>query len=360
MDNLILDVPINPVSFGNVSYNFLRALYEKNANIALFPYRDQVSLTSFDKIDEGFHEWLKRGFNYRYKNINNHTRALKLWHIQGSELAVGKNTHLYTFHETSQATDIEKKLLDLHKHVFFSSNYTRDVFKNIGVPSSVVPVGFDKDFYKTGKKYLGDDVIHFGLMGKFENRKHTARILALWKKKFGNDKKYRLTTLIYNKFLKPEENSHFLRTALNNERVWNIQNMQPLKTNSEVNDYINSIDIELSGLSGGEGWNLPAFNATCLGKWCPVSNHTAHKEWATEDNCILLETGGMMPTHDGRFFFHGSDFNQGEFYAFDEERASHGMDEAVKRAKTPNAAGEKLIEKFDYAKSVDSILNTIF
>ena len=41
---------------------------------------------------------------------------------------------------------------------------------------------------------------------------------------------------------------------------------------SKVNILINNIDIDLSGLSNGEGWNLPAFNATALGKWSIVSN----------------------------------------------------------------------------------------
>ena len=62
----------------------------------------------------------------------------------------------------------------------------------------------------------------------------------------------------------------------------NINFLPHLKTNSEMNELYNSIDINLSGLSGAEGWNLPAFNSTCLGKWSIVLNATSHKDWATE------------------------------------------------------------------------------
>ena len=77
--------------------------------------------------------------------------------------------------------------------------------------------------------------------------------------------------------------------ALEGKRYGNINFLPYLKTNSEVNDFLNAIDIDLSGLSGGEGWNLPSFNATALGKWSIVLNATSHTDWATQSNSILVE-----------------------------------------------------------------------
>ena len=67
-----------------------------------------------------------------------------------------------------------------------------------------------------------------------------------------------------------------IASSFRNQNWTNVNLLPRLKTNSEVNDFINSIDIDLSGLSNGEGWNLPAFNATALGKWSIVSNCSAH------------------------------------------------------------------------------------
>jgi hypothetical protein len=35
----------------------------------------------------------------------------------------------------------------------------------------------------------------------------------------------------------------------------------------EMNEFLNAIDVDLTGMSGGEGWNLPAFNAI-FSSWC--------------------------------------------------------------------------------------------
>ena len=61
-----------------------------------------------------------------------------------------------------------------------------------------------------------------------------------------------------------------ISNALRGKHYKNINFLPHLEKNAEVNELLNAIDIDLTGLSGGEGWNLPAFNATCLGKWSVV------------------------------------------------------------------------------------------
>ena len=90
---------------------------------------------------------------------------------------------------------------------------------------------------------------------------------------------------------------------------FNINFLPYLNTNSEVNELMNSADIDLTGLSGAEGWNLPSFNMTCLGKWSMVLNATSHKDWATPENSILMESNKKIPAEDGLFFKAGQDYN---------------------------------------------------
>ena len=122
---------------------------------------------------------------------------------------------------------------------------------------------------------------------------------------------------------------------------------------------MNAIDIDLSGLSGAEGWNLPAFNATALGKWSVVLNATSHKDWATPENSLLVEPNGTVPSADGRFFHQGSDFNQGVFYTFDEDAVIAKMKEAEAVCKTENTKGLELQESFSYSNTLDKILDRI-
>lgn len=143
--------------------------------------------------------------------------------------------------------------------------------------------------------------------------------------------------------------------------AWNINFLPFVSTNSEVNDVLNSIDIDISGLSGAEGWGLPSFNATCLGKWSVVLDATSHKDWANKDNSILIQPSGKIPCYDGTFFKQGSDFNQGSIYDFNDEEAIAAMEKAVSlvQNKTINTEGIKLGQKFTYENTVSQIVSII-
>ena len=174
--------------------------------------------------------------------------------------------------------------------------------------------------------------------------------------KFGNNPKYQLTCLINNPFFKPEDYTQIINNTLYGKRWTNINFLPVLKTNSEVNELLNAIDIDLSGLSSAEGHNLPAFNATALGKWSIVSNCSAHKDWANEKNSILVEPIGKESCYDGMFFQEGLPFNQGNFYHISNESISEAMDKSLEYAKKPNLEGEKLRSKLSYSKTIDKIL----
>jgi hypothetical protein len=218
-----------------------------------------------------------------------------------------------------------------------------------------VPIGFDPDFYKTNRAYLLGKT-HFGLIGKLEKRKHTAKIIQLWAKKYGNNYNYQLSCCITNPFFQPQQMNQAIGQILEGKRYGNINFLPYLKTNSEVNDLLNAVDIDLSGLSGGEGWNLPSFNATALGKWSVVLDATSHKDWATTTNSILVSSNGKEDAEDGIFFKKGNPFNQGQIYTFDDDEVVAAMELAEGKAKHPNTEGEKLKEDFTYEKTVDKLL----
>ena len=126
-----------------------------------------------------------------------------------------------------------------------------------------------------------------------------------------------------------------------------------------MNQYLNSIDIDLGGLSGAEGWNLPSFNATCLGKWSIVLNHTAHKDWANKENSILVEPSGQSSISDSKFFFEGSEFNQGQKFSFTEHQFNEATELAISKCKSKNTEGQKLKEKFSYKNTTNKLLDAL-
>ena len=164
---------------------------------------------------------------------------------------------------------------------------------------------------------------------------------------------------VTNPFFKPDQMNQVIGQALEGRKYTNINFVPFLKTNSEVNELLNAIDIDLTGLSGGEGWNIPAFNATCLGKWSVVLNNTSHKDWANESNSILIEPDGKQEIYDGAFFHKGAEFNQGYMCTFSKESFSSAVEKAVNKCNSINTEGEKLKNEFTYEKTISKILKII-
>ena len=356
---LLVNAPINALSFGNVSVNILRELFKKNIDLTFFPIGDKAEMDAYDKIDTDFIKYLQSATNDRYSKISKDIPSLKLWHIFGSETRYSKNQSLFTFHEVSEVTSVEKNLLKLQDNIFVSSNYTKSIFNLNGLDNvTYVPLGFDNDFHSTNRTYL-QDKIHFGILGKFESRKNTARIIKSWLKLFGNKPEYQLSCAITNPFLDKARFQNELLKVLEGKHYNNLNFVPYMQTNSEVNDYLNSIDIDLGGLSGAEGWNLPSFNATALGKWSVVINATAHKDWATKDNSILIEPSSLKDCYDDVFFKKGQSFNQGQFFDISDQEMDDAILKSLSYAKTPNPEGLKLQKEFTYEKTVETILCAI-
>ena len=361
---LIFEAPLNSLSYGNVSLNILREAFrlKDEINISLFPIGGKIDIDSYDKLSEEFKSWIQEKINQRFygESFNRSSKTIKIWHLNGSEMRVGTgNQTLYTFHETSEPTDLEVTLCSMQEKVIFSSKYSFEKFKNRGLNNvSYVPPGFDLDFIETDKVYLPDK-IHFGLMGKWESRKNTAQILKCWAKKYGNNFNYQLTCCINNPFIKTDHLNNIISQTLEGKRYGNINFLPFLKTNSEVNDLLNSINIDLTGLSGAEGWNLPSFNATALGKWSIVMNHTAHQDWATQENSILVDPEDEVDITDGLFFKKESEFNKGCKFLVSDEKIIEKMEFSEKFAHNTNKEGKKLKSQFSYEKTFKQLLNSV-
>lgn len=366
MQNFSLNVPINSVSYGSSSIAIIREIYKRGLSPCVFPISGQFDLSA-QKDDPDFTLWLQACINKSYKVHKRDSTSFKLWHLNQALDGFSKDQILYFFHETDTVTDEEINVVNNQKLCFVSSKYTKEVFEEYGAKNIVYsPLGFDShNFYRTNKAYLNSEVITFCLLGKFEKRKATERILKLWVKKFGNDRRYQLNCLVYNCFLgrTPEEisnnNQVLINQALEGKRIWNINFFPWLQTNAEVNDLLNASDINLTGLSLLEGFNLPLFNSLCLGKWAVVLNQHVHRDYCNEKNSFLVPASSKVPASDGLFFHPGQRWNQGNWFNFEDDAAIATMELSLSKAKERNVEGEILKENFTYQKVVDDVLKNI-
>lgn len=349
---LLVETPASALSLGQVGYNILKECHKRNYEVGFFPVGN-IELSPF-KIESKFHAWLQESINRRWDLLKKDTPCLKVWHLAGSDTVRTNKQLLCSFHETNRSTPIEVAIANLQHKTLFCGGYSEGIFKKFGAENvGSFNLGFDDEFFDTGKKYL--NTCHWSISNKFEARKCTARIISLWVKKYGNNRNHSLTLLVNNPFFSPEDNQRLIQQALGG-RYHNVNILPRLQTNLEVNELISATDIDLSGLAFNESWNIPSFMATAMGKWSIVGASAGNLAWATEENSIMVQPSGMRPSHDGVFFKDGGDFNQGQFFDVSDEAVLEGFSRAEKKFGQKNVEGEKLKEKFSYSKTLDQIL----
>ena len=93
-----VNVPLNTVSFGQVSTAILREIKKKGHSPAIFPIGNTVDLSS-QKDDKEFIQWVTEGVNKSLTTHDRDTPIFKLWHINGSLESFSKNQTLFSFYD---------------------------------------------------------------------------------------------------------------------------------------------------------------------------------------------------------------------------------------------------------------------
>jgi glycosyltransferase involved in cell wall biosynthesis len=353
-----LNLPINSVSFGQVSSLLLKELFLKNKVIPISPI-GQVDLSS-QNVDKDYTDWLQTNLNLFLSKHSRKNKIFKLWHINGSLESFSENQVLFSFYELDSPTDVELNIVKNNYKVIFSSKYAIETFKKYGCSNlDYLPLAFDKyNFKRVEKDYFSDRIV-FNLLGKLEKRKHHKKVIQAWLKKFGNDRRYHLQCAIYNPFIKPEDQQNLIQNSiLENKNFFNISFLNFIPKNSDYNDLLNSGDIVL-GMSGAEGWGLPEFHSVAIGKHSVILNAHSYKEWADESNSILVNPSSKIEAYDNMFFHKGQIFNQGNIYDFNEDEFIVACEKAIEKVQSSklNKNGLKLQETFSSEKFADNVLS---
>lgn len=358
MKNFALNVPINAVSFGNVSIAILRELFGRGLSPSVFPIGPAD--LSAQKHDEAFNQKLGAAINDAARNHSRDDAVYRLWHVNGSlESHSRRDSRLITFFELDSLTPIETNILKNQDRVYVTSNYTKDVFAMFGIKAEYLPLGFDShNFTALDKRPQIDGVTTFLLAGKLEKRKGHFKVLNLWAKKYGNNMKYRLNCALHNPFMKQEHMNALISQALEGKHYANINWLPYMPTNAEYNAFLQSGQIYLA-MSGGEGRGLPEYHATALGAWPVALNAHAYKDYLTADNSVLVSPNSKIPAADGVFFAPSGPYNIGNLFDFSGDEFVAAMETAEQRAAAGiNVKGLELQQQ-TYKQTVDTLLSDL-
>lgn len=361
---MLFESPINQTSIGQSAFCIVREFLNNGEDLALRPMEASIALNSFNisnDLAKSVNSALEKGKN---ANFSSSEAGLKYFHISGATHFISRKRNLFTFHETDRLTPTEVNILNNCDNVFFSCQYSCEIARaqlNRSVNVIYAPLGFDSESFKIVKNpNKRKDVTVFSLKGKFEKRKHTARIIKSWTKIFGGHPNYRLDCLVHNPFMTQGEWDLALREIFKNSaKPWNVNFIPYLPSNSQYNLALNEADVDLTGMSGGEGFNLPLFQSLCLGKQAIVLNAHAHKDFCTSENSFLIEPSGKIDSEDGKFFKNGAPFNQGNFFDYKDSDFEDALLSIVDRAKTENIEGIKLAKEFNYSRTCEILKSVI-
>lgn len=360
---LNVNFAVNNLSFGWCSYNILKELFDRKIDPSIFFIGNNADVSSFSEIKPEFTQWLQTNANKSLISFSREDPELRLWHIMGSEQSYSTNKYLFTFHELSSLTPVEINILNNQKLIFVSSNYTKTIFELNGVKTPIifVPLGFDKENFKqTTHKYYGDNRVVWSIFGKLEHRKRHEKTIKTWLKKFGNNKDHILHLHTYNNFLNQDQNSQLINNIFEGKRYFNVVFLPYTKTLKEYNECLNATNIVID-MSGGEAWSIPSFSCVGLGKHAIVHNCSAMKDWATNENAVLVEPNSQIEVYDNIFFHKGALINQGLIFDYNEEDLIVAFDRVLEKFKKDpiNHEGLKIPDQFTWKKSMDKVLENI-
>ena len=173
--DLTLNLPLNSVSFGQVSLAILREFYKQELQPCLFPIGN-VDLSAQEE-DKDFNEWVMSCLKKAERKHRKTNPVFKLWHLNGSLESYGEKQVLFSFYELDSPTEEELNVVRNNSKVLFSSEQSVKAFQDGGCENvDYVPLAFDSTNFRTLKKeYYDDDRIVFLLVGKYEKRKAGVR-----------------------------------------------------------------------------------------------------------------------------------------------------------------------------------------
>lgn len=356
---------INPLSFGWITNGIAKEFFKRGIEFSFFPISNNLDWSAFDKVDENYRNYLNNSANEAWKKFNINDKSFKIWHINDSWKKLSKKeNYLLTFHELDALTDEEVNILNSYDKVFVTSKFSKTVFEDYGVkvPVIYVPMGIDTEiFYDLKQPRPFKDIIVSSIFGKAEKRKATAKTIQTWVSKYANNHRYKLHAYVTNPFFKPEQMNQFFAQVFNGQpKPFNVDLFPYLPTNSHLNAAYNTTDIVID-MSCGESISLGSLNCVGMGKHSVIHHNSGLKDWANEQNSVLVKSNGKEPCYDGVFFHPGQKFNTGNIYTFNSDEFINGFELAVKRFENNpiNEEGKKLQETYSFKAGVDIILKEI-
>jgi len=308
MKKMNLMTPINPLGYGVAGLNIFRELV-KSVDVTLFP----IGQIEVDNQDDA------TLISQHMKPTFDHTApCLKIWHEFHMAERIGSGPFFgFPFFEITQFDETRISHLNSCDKVIVASNWAKEIVED-QVPnqeSCVAPLGVNTDIFDENLKAQATGKCVFLNCGKWEKRKGHDILLEMFKQAFPHDQDVELWMLTSNPFLNQKETDEWVRYYQSDPRVKIIPRQ---KSHADLAAVMAGATCGIFP-SRAEGWNLELLEMMALGKPVIATNYSAHTEFCTEENCMLINIEEFEAANDGKWFqgdvgdwacLEGNPFNQ--------------------------------------------------
>jgi glycosyltransferase involved in cell wall biosynthesis len=345
---LNLVAPINSLGYGVVGGNLAASLAGK-CDLSVFSINEQP----------------------RLKNYSPSAPSVKLWHQWDLFHHVGSPRVGFPIFELDRFTTLEKESLRSQDMILVPSSWAKGIVESeIGhkhvrvVPFAADPVIFSPKYVQSFNRQEGPTV--FLNVGKWEVRKGHDFIIKAFCAAFNKDDNVRLIMACHNPCFgsRQEEESYneqWKRFYLNYrpDMAHKIQILdQRLESQEQVADLMNKADAGFFP-SRAEGWNLDLFEMISMGKPCIATYFSAHTEYLTDENALLIDIDRTESAYDG-FWFH----NQGDWAELGDSQLEQTVEYMrsihLTARETRPIFKPKALEGFSWDLTAEKVLKYVF
>lgn len=294
--NINLQCPINPLGYGQTSFNLLQAMENSGLfETTLFP----IGNISY-KCSEIEKSVIGRCID-RQSMFDPTAPSLLIWHQFDMAKHIGKGERIgFPIFELDSFTKRELWHLSSLDRVLVCSDWAKKVVEdhcNVK-KTQVVPLGVNTNIFKPVSKNRKDGKTVFLNIGKWEIRKGHDILLSAFQKAFKGKDDVELWMMNHNPFLNEQQTKQWLKPYVEDGRV---KILGRVESHQEVATIMNEADFGIFP-SRAEGWNLEALEMLACGKKIGITNYSAHTQFCNKSNSYLIEPKGLEPAWDGIWF----------------------------------------------------------
>lgn len=298
MRNINMVCPIGYTGYGITSLNILKGLSER-CNVTLFHIGNNKNISLNSQIEYDLVKSCMMGQQF----YDNRAPILKIWHPHDLSMRPGKGKYcVLPFFELDTLSPIEVHQLNQTDLVFTASHWGKTILENNGVITNVVvaPLGVDTDIFSPQEIKPHNNYV-FLHIGKWEKRKGQDVVIDCFNNAFSPEDSVELWLVPHNPFLTEDETDTWVKIVKNSHISDKIKIFPRLGTQYDLSKLINRADCGVF-VSRAEGWNNEILETMAMNKPIIATNYSAHTEYCTPKNSMLVEITSLEKAYDNKWF----------------------------------------------------------